>query len=82
MGGGLKDEVRRRHTAPRRRPPAALLLPKGNEPLSYDLRGRARHLDLRRLPPQFGVPPAETNVDAGYHVRGIEPVGPVEGPSG
>ena len=52
-----------------------LTLPKGSEPLSYDLRGRARHLDLRRLPPQLGVAPAETNVDTGYHVRGIEPVG-------
>ena len=52
-----------------------LTLPKGSEPLSYDLRGRARHLDLRRLPPQLGVPPAETNVDAEYHVRGIEPSG-------
>ncbi len=52
-----------------------LTLPKGNEPLSYDLRGRARHLDLRRLPPQLGVPPAETNVDTEYHVRGIEPPG-------
>ena len=52
-----------------------LTLPKGSEPLSYDLRGRARHLDLRRLPPELGVPPAETNVDAEYHVRGIEPSG-------
>jgi hypothetical protein len=52
-----------------------LTLPKGSEPLSYDLRGRARHLDLRRLPPQLGVAPAETNVDTEYHVRGIEPVG-------
>ena len=52
-----------------------LTLPKGREPLSYDLRGRARHLDLRRLPPQLGVPPAETNVDTEYHVRGSEPSG-------
>ena len=50
-----------------------LTLPKGSEPLSYDLTGRARHLDLRRLPPQLGVPPAETNVDAEYHVRGTDP---------
>ena len=52
-----------------------LTLPKGSEPLSYDLRGRARRLDLRRLPRQFGIPPAETNVDTEYHVRGIEPSG-------
>ncbi len=52
-----------------------LTLPKGSAPLAYDLRGRARHLDLRRLPTQFGVPPVETNVDAAYHVRGTEPVG-------
>ena len=52
-----------------------LTLPKGSDPLSYDLRGRARHLDLRRLPPRLGVPPAETHVDTEYHVRGIETPG-------
>ena len=52
-----------------------ITLPKGSEPLSYDLRGRARHLDLRRLPRQLGIPPAETNVDTEYRVRGIEPSG-------
>ena len=25
-------------------------LPRGNEPLAFDLRGQARHVDLRRLP--------------------------------
>ena len=52
-----------------------LTLPRGREPLSYDLRGRARHLDLRRLPPGLGVPPVETDVDTWYEVRGIEPLG-------
>ena len=52
-----------------------LRLAKGSESLSYDLRGRARHLDLRRLPPQLGVPPAESNIDTAYHMRGIEPLG-------
>jgi autotransporter translocation and assembly factor TamB len=39
------------------------------EPL-FDLRGRARHLDLRKLPRNLNVPPAATDVSAEYHVAG------------
>jgi autotransporter translocation and assembly factor TamB len=41
-----------------------------DDPLVYDLRGRTRHLDLRRLPRQLDVPSAATNVTADYHIRG------------
>ncbi len=40
------------------------------QPIAFDLRGRARHVDLRRLPRDLKVPPAETNVNADYHVAG------------
>ncbi len=45
-------------------------LPEGREPLSYDLRGRARHLNLRQLPREWSVPPAPTDVNGDYHVTG------------
>ncbi len=53
-----------------------LVLPEGNAPLSYDLRGRGHHVDLRRLPRQLNAPPAATNVNADYHAvgRGTGPV--------
>jgi autotransporter translocation and assembly factor TamB len=41
--------------------------------LAYDLRGRVRHLDLRRLPPALDAPATETNVTADYHVQGSQP---------
>ena len=40
------------------------------QPIEFDLRGRARHVDLRRLPRDLKVPPADTNVNAAYHVAG------------
>jgi autotransporter translocation and assembly factor TamB len=45
-------------------------LPEGREPLSYDLHGRARHVDLRRLPQTWDVPPAATDVSGDYRVTG------------
>jgi translocation and assembly module TamB len=54
----------------------AIGLPKaGNEPITFDLRGRTRDLDLRRLPPSLEVPPAPTNVNAAYHVTGSTAAG-------
>ncbi|OLC74515.1 MAG: hypothetical protein AUH72_21605 [Acidobacteria bacterium 13_1_40CM_4_65_8] len=40
------------------------------QPIAFDLRGQARHVDLRRLPRDLKVPPADTNVNAAYHVAG------------
>jgi len=48
-------------------------LAKAPEPLVYDLRGRARGLDLRRVPSDMKVPAAPTSLNAEYHVRGREP---------
>jgi autotransporter translocation and assembly factor TamB len=45
-------------------------LPEKGGALSYDLRGRLRNVDIRRLPRELNVPPAETNVNADYQVRG------------
>ena len=45
-------------------------LPEGREALAYDLRGRAQHVDLRRLPRNLDIPPAATDVNAEYHVVG------------
>src|SRR5262245_14611320 len=45
-------------------------LPEGKVPLGFDVRGVARHVDLRRLPRQASVPPASTQVNAAYHVAG------------
>jgi autotransporter translocation and assembly factor TamB len=38
--------------------------------VSYDLRGVARNVDLRRLPQHLNVPPAATRVDTAYHIVG------------
>jgi len=43
-------------------------VPQGNDPLAFDVRGTAKHLDLRNLPRNLKVPPAETDVNATYHV--------------
>ena len=34
------------------------------QPIAFDLRGQARHVDLRRLPRELNVPPAATDVNA------------------
>ena len=49
-------------------------LPEGKGPLGFDVHGVARHVDLRHLPREAGVPPASTDVNAAYHVAGS--VGP------
>ena len=49
-------------------------IPSGSRPLAYDLRGDVRNVDLRRLPRSLKVPPAETNVNAAYHVVGSAPL--------
>src|SRR5205085_2176870 len=41
----------------------------------FDLHGQARAVDLRRFPKSLNVPPANTNVNADYHVSGSMPVG-------
>jgi len=38
--------------------------------LAYDLRGRARNVDMRRLPRHLAAPRLATDLDAQYHVRG------------
>ena len=38
-------------------------LPEKHEAVAYDLRGRARHVDLRRLPRNLSIPPAATDVN-------------------
>ncbi len=45
-------------------------LPEGREALTYDLRGLARSVDLRRLPRFPSVPPAATDLNAQYHLTG------------
>jgi hypothetical protein len=46
----------------------------GSRPLTFDLRGQVRGLDLRRLPAALGVPPASTRVAAAYRAAGTVPV--------
>jgi autotransporter translocation and assembly factor TamB len=41
-----------------------------SQPIDFDLRGRILNVDLRRLPRNLNIPPADTNVDADYHVAG------------
>jgi autotransporter translocation and assembly factor TamB len=53
----------------------SVTVPQGSEPLAFDLRGTAKHLDLRNLPRDLKVPPAETDVNADYRVAGSVPTG-------
>jgi autotransporter translocation and assembly factor TamB len=50
-----------------------IAVPVGNSPLAFDLRGRASHLDLRKLPRNLNVPPVETSITADYHASGVVP---------
>src|SRR5262245_7299856 len=46
-------------------------LPSGRRPLTFDIRGRANHVDLLALPPSTKAPPLESDLDvAEYHVQG------------
>src|SRR4051812_43493872 len=47
-----------------------LVLPVKGQPLAYDMRGRVRGLDLRKLPRTLKAPPAPTNLSADYHAVG------------
>ena len=47
-------------------------IPSDTRRLAYDLRGDVRHVDLRRFPRSLKVPPAETNINAAYHVVGTQ----------
>ena len=40
------------------------------QPIEFDLRGLARHVDLRKMPRNLNVPPAATDVNAEYHAAG------------
>jgi translocation and assembly module TamB len=48
-------------------------MPEGREALSYDVHGRARHVDLGRLPRALNLPDAPTDANADYHVIGTAP---------
>ncbi len=48
-------------------------VPRGKEPLSFDLRGRASHVDVARLPRQLELPAVGTDVTADYHAVGAVP---------
>jgi autotransporter translocation and assembly factor TamB len=54
-------------------------VPQGKDPLAFDVRGTAKHVDLRNLPRNLKVPPAETDVNATYHIVGTADV--ASGPS-
>jgi len=64
MAGASASMRAGRRTAQARRPPAGVL-PETLEtttnakaqPIAFDLRGQARHVDLRRLPRDLKVPP-------------------------
>ena len=47
-----------------------LMPPRGHSPFSYELRGRVRGVNLERLPAELKVPPANTMLNAEYHVVG------------
>jgi len=45
-------------------------LPEGKQAMAFDLRGRAQHVDFRRLPRTTDVPRAATDINADYHIVG------------
>jgi autotransporter translocation and assembly factor TamB len=50
-----------------------VMIPQGDTPFSFDLRGRASHLNAGKLPGNLNVPPADTDVTADYHATGVVP---------
>jgi autotransporter translocation and assembly factor TamB len=50
-----------------------ITLTDGRRALSYDVRGRAQHVDLDRLPRELNLPAAPSDVNADYHVAGTVP---------
>lgn len=51
-------------------------VPRGTSPLSFDLRGRASHVNVSRLPRSLALPPVETDVTADYTAAGTIPGAP------
>jgi autotransporter translocation and assembly factor TamB len=47
-----------------------VVLPEGHNPLSFKMRGQARHLNVKTLPRSLNLPAVPTNVNADYHVAG------------
>lgn len=48
-------------------------LPVGSAPVTYDIGGTVRQIDLRRLPLDTSTPRPETDLNAGYRIHGTEP---------
>src|SRR5205807_1174101 len=46
-----------------------------SQPIPFDVSGQVRHVDLRKMPRDLKVPPAETNVNADYHAAGTIVIG-------
>jgi len=40
------------------------------QPIPFDLSGQLRRVDLRKMPRELNIPPADTNVNADYHAAG------------
>jgi autotransporter translocation and assembly factor TamB len=59
-----------------------ITLPEGREPIAFDVRGRAQHVDLRRLPKQLNAPQTPTDVNAEYHAAGTVAQSGSAGPIG
>ena len=73
-GGGWSSTRGRRRTATAATANGTGRVAAGEtRPLAFDLRGRARGLDLRRLPRDLKVPPVESTITADYHVAGTLP---------
>jgi translocation and assembly module TamB len=51
-----------------------VVVPQADEPLAFDLKGRAAHLNLRTLPRAVSPTPAQTDISADYHAAGSEPL--------
>ncbi|HUR32243.1 MAG TPA: translocation/assembly module TamB domain-containing protein [Vicinamibacterales bacterium] len=50
-----------------------ITVPTVSEPLAFDLRGRAAHVSLARLPRALNAPPVATDITADYHASGSIP---------
>src|SRR5262245_39171406 len=47
-----------------------VVLPEGREPLAFDVRGQARHVNVKALPRALALPPVKTDVNTDYHIVG------------
>ena len=48
--------------------------------LAFDVNGQLRRIDLRKMPRNLNVPPAETDVNASYRAAGSVPIGGAASP--